>query len=81
MPEELWMEVCHTVQEVVTKPIPKKKKCKKAQYSCLENPMDRRAWWATDHGVTKSQTRLSDFNFNNNEDNRGILHFTSCGTL
>ena len=29
------------------------------QYSCLENPMDRGAWWATVHGVTKSQTRLS----------------------
>ena len=26
------------------------------QYSCLENPTDRRAWWATVHGVTKSQT-------------------------
>ena len=26
------------------------------QYSCLENPMDRRAWWATVHGVTKSRT-------------------------
>jgi len=23
------------------------------QYSCLENPMNRRAWWATVHGVTK----------------------------
>ena len=23
------------------------------QYSCLENPMDRRVWWATVHGVTK----------------------------
>ena len=31
------------------------------QYSCLENPMDRRAWWATVHGVVKSQTRLSNF--------------------
>ena len=30
------------------------------QYSCLENPMERRAWWATVHGVAKSQTRLSD---------------------
>ena len=30
------------------------------QYSCLENPMGRRAWRATVHGVTKSQTRLSD---------------------
>ena len=26
------------------------------QYSCLENSMDRGAWQATDHGVTKSQT-------------------------
>ena len=24
------------------------------QYSCLKNPMDRGAWWATVHGVTKS---------------------------
>ena len=29
------------------------------QYCCLENPMDRGAWWATVHGVTKSQTQLS----------------------
>ena len=28
------------------------------QYSCLENPMDRGAWWATVHGVTKSRTQL-----------------------
>ena len=33
------------------------------QYSCLENPMDRGAWWAAVHGVTKSRTRLSDFTF------------------
>ena len=26
------------------------------QYSCLKNPMDRGAWWATVHGVTKSRT-------------------------
>ena len=31
------------------------------QYSRLENPMDQGAWWTTVHGVTKSQTRLSDF--------------------
>ena len=30
------------------------------QCSCLENPMDRAAWWATVHGVAKSRTRLSD---------------------
>ena len=32
-----------------------------------ENPTDRGAWWATVHGVTKSQTQLSDFTF--------IFHF------
>ena len=37
------------------------------QYSCLENPMDRGAWWATVHGVAKSRTWLSDFS----------LHFSS----
>ena len=31
------------------------------QYYCLENPMDRGAWQATVHGVTKSRTRLRDF--------------------
>ena len=31
------------------------------QYSGLENPMDRGAWWATVHGVAKSQARLSNF--------------------
>ena len=30
------------------------------QNSCLGNPMDREAWWATVHKVTKSQTRLRD---------------------
>ena len=33
------------------------------QYSCLENPMDRGAWWAAVHGVAKSRTQLSDFTF------------------
>ena len=37
------------------------------QYSCLENPMDRGAWWATVHGVARSRTRLSEFTF--------IFHF------
>ena len=30
------------------------------QYSCLENSMDREAWWATVHGVAKSWTRLNE---------------------
>ena len=33
------------------------------QYSCLENPMDGGAWWATVYGVVKSQTRLNDLTF------------------
>ena len=32
VPEELWMEVCNTVQEAVTKTMPNKKKCKKAKW-------------------------------------------------
>ena len=31
------------------------------QYARLENPMDRGAWWAAVHGVSKSWTPLSDF--------------------
>ena len=38
------------------------------QYSCLENPLERGAWWATVHGVAKSRTWLSEFT---------SLHFTS----
>ena len=30
------------------------------QHFCLGNPMDRRAWWATVHGVAKSRTQLSN---------------------
>ena len=37
MPEELWMEVCNSVQEAVTKTIPKKKKCKKAKWLSEED--------------------------------------------
>ena len=33
------------------------------QYPCLENPRDGGSWWAAVHGVTKSQTRLSNFTF------------------
>ena len=34
------------------------------QYSCLENPMNRGAWWATVLGVTKSQAVLSTHAWN-----------------
>ena len=33
------------------------------QYSCLENSMDIRVWWATFHGVARSWTRLSNYTF------------------
>ena len=33
------------------------------QYSCLENSMDRRTWWARVHGIAKSWTLLSNFHF------------------
>jgi len=33
------------------------------KYCCLENPMDRGAWQAAVHGVTKGRTRLSNFTF------------------
>ena len=50
----IWPHLCWVFREGNGTPL---------QYSCLENPMDRVAWWAAVHGVTKSQTRLSDFTF------------------
>ena len=38
------------------------------QYSCLENPMYRGAWWAIVRGVAKSQTRLSDWTHTHGRD-------------
>ena len=38
------------------------------QYPCLENPMDRGAWWAIVHGVAQSQTRLKRLSSNSSED-------------
>ena len=42
------------------------------QYSCLEHPMDRRAWWATVHEVAKSWTQLSNLNNNSSTWSTGI---------
>ena len=55
------------------------------QYTCLENPMDRGAWWATVYGVTKSRTGLSTHNNNalcaSSNDSQCFLFGTglSCG--
>ena len=42
---------------------PLEKRMATTPVSCLGNPMDRRTWWTPVHGVTKSQTRLSEFPF------------------
>ena len=54
------------------------------QYSCLENPMDGGAWWATVHGIAKSQTRLSDFTFTfhfHALEKKMAAHSTLCSPL
>ena len=55
------------------------------QYSCLENPTDGGAWWATVHWVAKSRTRLSNFTFTftsnyggGNESNGDLLQKIPC---
>ena len=44
----------------VSERFPREGKDNPHQCSCLDNFVDRGAWWATVHGVSKSQTRLSD---------------------
>jgi len=54
------------------------------QHSCLENPMDGGAWWASVHGVAKSRTRLSDFIFTkgtSNSEALDLLDFQNCLTF
>ena len=41
------------------------------QYSCLKNPMDRRAWWATVHRVTKSHTGLKQLRTDGKDEDKG----------
>ena len=43
------------------------------QCSCLENPMDRGAWWAAVYGLTKSQTELSNSDGKESACNEGDL--------
>ena len=38
------------------------------EYPCLENPVNRGAWRARVHGVSRSRTRLSDFHFHSGEE-------------
>ena len=48
------------------------------QYSCLENPMDGGAWWATVHRVAKSWTRLSNFTHSLTHSNQGYIIQLLC---
>ena len=45
------------------------------QYSCLENPMDRGAWWAAVYGVSQSRTRLKWLSSSSGSDTTERLHF------
>ena len=54
-------EMCRNIESLCC--VPGERSGTPLQYSCLENPMDRGAWWAALHGVAKSRTRLSDFTF------------------
>ena len=55
--EESWFQQTHT--EIPVRRSHGEGNGNPLQYSCLENSMDRGTWWATVHGVTKSQTQLS----------------------
>ena len=51
------------------------------QYSCLENPMGRGAWWSTVHGDAESRTRLSDFAFAFNISSSGTYSFVQFSSV
>ena len=50
------------------------------QYSCLENPMDGGAWWATVYTVAMTRTRLSDFTFTIKRSPRALTLFSRADT-
>ena len=47
---------------------PLEKQWQSLQYSCLENPMDGGAWWASVHGVAGTQTRLKQLSSSSNKE-------------
>ena len=55
------------------------------QYSCLENPMDRGAWRAMDHGIAESQTQLKWFSMHECMHvisyESDVIYFLSCLTF
>ena len=68
VPEELWKEVCNIVLEVVTKIIPKKKKCKKAKWLSEENlQITKKRREAKVKGEKKRTTQLNAVSENSKE--------------
>ena len=51
------------------------------QYSCLENSMDRGAWWAAVHGITKSQTGVSDLTLSHFHHRISLIFVCVCVCL
>ena len=55
--------------------------CNPLEYSCLENSMDREAWWPTVYGITENRTGLSTYthlffsSFGKKQYNSGIILF------
>ena len=49
------------------------------QYSCLENPTDRGAWWAAVYGVAQSRTRLKRLSSSNTVKGFGMVNKTELG--
>ena len=50
-------------------------------YSCLENPMDRGAWWATVHGVSKSWTRLKELTVHTHAHTHTCIFYSMFKTI
>ena len=51
------------------------------QYSCLENPRDRGAWWAAVYGVAQSQTRLKRLSSSSSSSMYNIMSSADCKVL
>ena len=59
----LWMKPLSNLSKFIqlSSRVRRRRQWHPTQYSCLENPMDRGAWWAAVHWVAKSWTQLSNF--------------------
>ena len=51
------------------------------QYSCLENPRDRGAWWAAVYGIAQSRTRLMRLSSSSSSSGENLLYSTGSSVL